>query len=137
MDVEITVALIGAGVAIISPFIGLFAKNYCEKDPNKNDSNKKIPDKKVDEEKKPITNIKKSVVKNNEKESNPKDIESQEEVSKNCCQITDTQGSSLRTLCNSSNFKICRFCGMTFCEYHLYVNNNPISVGGHICRNHR
>ena len=127
MDVEITVALIGAGVAIISPFIGLFAKNYCEKDPNKNDSNKK----------KPITNVKKSVVKNNEKETNQNDIESQEEIPKNYCQIIDTQGSSIRTFCNCSNLQICRFCGMTFCQHHLYVNNNSISIGGHICRNHR
>ena len=130
MDVEITVALIGAGVAIISPFIGLFAKNYCEKDPNKNDSNKKKPDKKVDEEKKPV-------VKNNEKETNQNDIESQEEIPKNYCQIIETQGSSIRTLCNCSNLQICRFCGMTFCQHHLYVNNNTVSLGGHICRDHR
>ena len=137
MDVEITVALIGAGVTIISPFIALFIKNYCEKDPNKNDSNKKKPDKKVDEEKKPITNVKKLIVKNNEKETNQNDIESQEEIPKNYCQIIETQGSSIRTLCNCSNLQICRFCGMTFCQHHLYVNNNTVSLGGHICRDHR
>lgn len=137
MDVEITVALIGAGVTIISPFIALFIKNYCEKDPNKNDPNKKKYDKKVDEEKKPITNVKKLIVKNNEKETNQNDIESQEEIPKNYCQIIETQGSSIRTLCNCSNLQICRFCGMTFCQHHLYVNNNTVSLGGHICRDHR
>ena len=146
MDVEITVALIGAGVSLITPFIALFIKNCCEKDPNNSDkkeSDKKESDKKVNQEKKPINNVKVSVVKKNEKENKPKnnlqknDIESQEEVPKNYCQIIETQGNSITTLCNSTNLKICRFCGMTFCQHHLYVNNNAISIGGHICRDHR
>ena len=141
MDVEITVALIGAGVSLITPFIALFIKNCCEKDPNNSD--KKESDKKVNEEKKPINNVKVLVVKKNEKENKPKnnlqknDIESHGEVPKNYCQIIETQGNSITTLCNSTNLKICRFCGMTFCQHHLFVNNNAISIGGHICRDHR
>ena len=59
VDTEIIVAIIGSSVTLISPFIALFIRKYCEKEkkPVKKDTNPVNEEKKtINKDSKPVTN---------------------------------------------------------------------------------
>ena len=78
----------------------------------------------------------------NKDKKNDNDIESQKELPKNICEIRKTFlpafGTANIQVCNDPNKKICKFCGLTFCQHHFHVNNNVFNlVGGHVCSGSR
>lgn len=147
VNTEIIVAFIGSSVTLISPFIALFIRKYCEKEkkPINKDTNP------VNEEKKPINKDSKPINKDtnieekkpiNKDKKNDNDIESQKEKPKTICEINKTFlpafGAANIQPCNDPNKKICKFCGLTFCQHHFHVNNNVFNlVGGHVCSGSR
>lgn len=136
VNTEIIVAIIGSSVTLISPFIALFIRKYCEKEKKPVNKDNEL----VNEEKKPINKEKKPINKDNKPVTN--DIESQKELPKTICEINKTFlpafGAANIQPCNDPNKKICKFCGLTFCQHHFHVNNNVFNlVGGHVCSGSR
>ena len=102
---EIIVALIGGTVTLVTPFIALGIRKYCDNQDNNQSNNQS----------------------NNQKDNKPKSIcEIYSTPLPNLFGTADTR------FCNTKK-SICPHCKKTFCENHISVNFET-NYGGHICK---
>ena len=112
VEVEIIVAIIGASVTLVSPFVALCISKCC---------NKKPPPPPPPPPPQPLSDT-------------PPSIPDKKPLS--ICEIYSTKllpplYIADQRYCYLSK-KICSNCGLTFCENHL-SNNTTTGIGGHIC----
>ena len=112
---EIIVALIGGTVTLITPFIALGIRKYCDNQNNNQNNNQK----------------------NNNQNNNQKDNNKKNNKPKSMCEIYSTPlpnlfGTADTRFCNTKK-SICPHCKKTFCENHISVNFET-NYGGHICK---
>ena len=116
---EIIVALIGGTVTLITPFIALGIRKYCDNQDNNQSNNQKD---------------------NNQKDNNQKDNNQKNNKPKSICEIYSTPlpnlfGTADTRFCNTKK-SICPYCKKTFCENHISVNFET-NYGGHICKEYK